>query len=280
MKKLITFSLFFCLLFLGCKSTSITREFYTDPEILSQEILTGSCNAICAQEIWTPLPQPGYSITSYKIKEIGVTWHCVKIDLDTANISIIAYPNKNTLGKNYNLRSLAKKNNAVIAVNTTPFDLDGKTYLPVGITKIENSIITEPVENYCALGFTSTPMRAQIFSTQTDKNTSNCPYVFGGFFSILENGNIITFAKNKRSRVGCGISDNGRFLYIMVATPEFHLTDKNGLNYEECAIIFKYLGCTDAMQFDGGHSSGLVINGKNVEKPFLQRKVPTVLLIK
>ena len=67
-------------------------------------------------------------------------------------------------------------------------------------------------------------------------------------------------------------------LYILVATPVFSLTDKNGLNYEECAAILKKLGCTDAMQFDGGHSSALVVNGKDVEKPFLQRKVPTVLL--
>jgi hypothetical protein len=31
------------------------------------------------------------------------------------------------------------------------------------------------------------------------------------------------------------------------------------------------------MQFDGGHSSALLVYTKDIEKPFLQRKVPTAL---
>ena len=102
-------------------------------------------------------------------------------------------------------------------------------------------------------------------------------YAVGGFFTIYEDNNIISFNKGKRSRSGCGISGEGRYLYLMTVTPFFHPTDRNGLNYEECAIIFRRLGCTKAMQFDGGHSCALVVNGKQVEAPFMQRKVPIAL---
>ena len=59
--------------------------------------------------------------------------------------------------------------------------------------------------------------------------------------------------------------------------PNFSLDDRNGLDYVECSEILKYLGCDDAMQFDGGHSTGMIFNGKHVDKPTLQRKVPTAI---
>ena len=229
----------------------------------------------------------GFYMCSARIETAGVSWHCVKIDLDTPGLDYLSYPQKNNVGKNYNVRELAKKHNALVAFNTTPFDLKGKAFIPVGISQYKNQLIKEPEAAYCALSLyktkTQPQLRAKIYKTQSeilsgtfydDGETS----FYGGFFSIMEDGKIKEFEKNRRSRVGIGISDCGRFLYILVATPVFSLTDKNGLNYEECAAILKKLGCTDAMQFDGGHSSALVVNGKDVEKPFLQRKVPTVLL--
>lgn len=60
----------------------------------------------------------------------------------------------------------------------------------------------------------------------------------------------------------------------------FALRDRKGLNYKECALIMQQFGCTKAMQFDGGHSSGFCIYNKQVEVSFLQRKVPTAFGIK
>ena len=73
------------------------------------------------------------------------------------------------------------------------------------------------------------------------------------------------------------IIPKGRFLYLFITVPNFSLDDRNGLDYMECSEILKYLGCDDAMQFDGGHSTGMIFNGKHVDKPTLQRKVPTAI---
>lgn len=235
---------------------------------------------------WQPLipEQQGFSQTSYIISKRKVTWHCIKIDLDTPDLDFYSYPSTENLGKTYKVKNLSKKHNAVVAINTTPFDLDGKTYLPVGIIQYKNQQIYSPAENYCMLVLSkdknTSTLRANIISSQTDNLQTDDKEIsaYGGFYVILENGNIKSFNQSRRSRIGVGISDNGRFLYILAASPDFHPTDRNGLTYEECAQIFKNLGCTDAMQFDGGHSSALVVNGKDTVKPFMQRKVPTVLL--
>ena len=118
-----------------------------------------------------------------------------------------------------------------------------------------------------------------LLDTENEIEEDEFDYAIGGFYTIYEDEQILPFKKNKRSRTGCGISHDGKFLYLMVTTPDFHLRDRNGLNYEECALIFRNLGCTKAMQFDGGHSSAMIVNGKAVETPFLQRKVPTALSI-
>lgn len=268
---LIIFSLSLLFFFYGCKTTDSLEQKSIIPQTVE----------------WEPLSPPvnGFSQISYKNSAEGITWHCIKIDLNTPNLDFISYPDsKDSLGKKHRVKKLAKKHNAVLAINTTPFELAEKIYLPVGIIQYKNQLISEPAPEYSALALTydekSTTLRAKIIPSQAEiqlpQNTQNS--IFGGFYTILKDGEIQPFENNRRSRVGAGISDDGRFLYILVTTPIFHPKDLNGLSYEECARIFKSLGCDYAMQFDGGHSSALVVNGKDLEKPFLQRKVPTALL--
>ena len=264
--------IFFCLA--SCKTTKVNvQENFTASQVLP-------VNTLAPEEIeWQEL-QEGVELTGFSISSLKVTWHCVKIDLDTPNLQIIYEPHKESLGKQFSVKKFALKNDAFLAINSTPFDLDGKTYLPVGIIKYDGEIICPPAENYCALCFSKNQngnFRASIVDSQTEEALEAFEYAFGGFFTILSDGESGTFAKNKRSRVGAGISDEGRFLYIMVTTPKFNLTDRNGLNYQECAEIFKFLGCDYAMQFDGGHSSAMVVRKKDLEKPFMQRKVPSIL---
>lgn len=261
------------LLLTSCTTlNSLKQETYTTPEVLPVEQLVPS------KIEWTDLPQKGFQITEHKIEQLNVTWHCVKIDLDQAQIQLSVYPTPQNPGKNYSVKKLAAQENAVLGINTTPFNKDG---IPAGITKTDGKIISPVKENYCALAFCkTTSYRVQILETQTDEQIKNFDTVFGGFFQILKDGKPRSFEKNKRSRIGAGTNGDGRFLYIFAATPDFSFTDRNGLNYDECALIFATLGCTDAMQFDGGHSTAFVVNGKDVEKPFMQRKVPCVLLLK
>lgn len=263
------------LLFFSCQTTNVSpKKDFSQVEIIPLEILSPQTD-----ENFQTI-ENGFEVISGKINEIKVSWTCVKVDLSTQNLEIKAEPNsKNMLGKTFRLKKFAKKNKTIVAINTSPFDL-GKTDWPIGITKINNDVITEISTKYCALGFyydENNNLRAEIINTQNDENTKKFAYAFGGFFTTYEDGKIIPFQKNRRSRTACGINEDGSILYLFVTTPNFKINDRNGLNYEECSEILKSLGCTKIMQFDGGHSSGLCIYSKTVQTPLLQRKVPAAL---
>lgn len=263
------------LLFFSCQTTNVSpKTEFSQVEVLPLEILSSQTD-----ENFQTI-ENGFEVISGKIDEIKVSWTCVKVDLSTQNLEIKAEPNsKSMLGKTFRLKKFAKKNKTIVAINTSPFDL-GKTDWPIGITKINNEVITENSAKYCALGFyydENNNLRAEIINTQNDENTKKFAYAFGGFFTTYEDGKIIPFQKNRRSRTACGINEDGSILYLFVITPNFKIDDRNGLNCEECSEILKSLGCTKIMQFDGGHSSGLCIYSKSVQTPFLQRKVPAAI---
>ncbi len=262
------------LFFSSCKTTSfLLRDKYTDPQVLPVEVL-------CPQEIeWQTIEindkiDSNFKLVSFIIKKENVEWKCLKIDLDAENLEIVAAPYSQDLGKRFFLQNYSKKHKLLAAVNTVPFDLDGRTFIPVSIVKIDNEEICPVNEDYSALAFSLNPLRARIVRNQTQEAFEDCPYAFGGFFTILQDGQIFEFEKYKRSRTAVGISEDGRYLYLFACCGINCPTGRNGLNFEECALILQKLGAEAAMEFDGGHSSGLTINGKNAIKPSLQRKVP------
>ncbi len=263
------------LLFFSCQTTNVSpKTDFSQVEVLPLELLSSQTD-----EKFQTI-ENGFEVISGKSDEIKVSWTCVKVDLSTQNLEIKAEPSsKSMLGKTFRLKKFAKKNKTIVAINTSPFDLK-KTNWPIGITKINNDIITENSAKYCALGFyydENNNFRAEIINTQNEENTKKFTYAFGGFFTTYENGKFIPFQKNRRSRTACGINEDGSILYLFVTTPNFKIDDKNGLNYEECSKILKSLGCTKIMQFDGGHSSGLCIYSKLVQKSSLPRKVPAAI---
>ncbi len=291
-------SLLFTLLFFGCQTTGVLlKEKYTDPQVLSEEEL------LPPEIVWTPLevnensvgkanknagesakaknPQsPIFQIINHKIKSENIEWTCVKINLAAQNLEIVAKPGRQDLGKRFFLKNFAKKTKSIVAVNTVPFDMAPKSYLPVSVVKIDGEIICPLNSNYSALAFSQNPLRAKIIKNQNEDDIADCDYVFGGFFTILEDGEIFEFAKYKRSRTAVGIADGGRELYLFATCGINCPTGRNGLNFEECAVILKALGCTDAMEFDGGHSTGLAIQGEDTIRPSLQRKIPAAFGIR
>lgn len=270
-------SILLTLSFTSCSTTRLLKETYSTPEVLPIEVLAPSSVQ------WEHI-QDGFEITGDVVKPQRVSWHCVKIDLDNPKLSIVYAPHEDSLGQLFNVKDFARQYHTVVAINSAPFLIETTNY-PVGILKDHEKIISAPNQKNCALAFywdddeagDRKKLRAQILENQEEALDSKYIYAFGGFYQTYEKGNFKKFQHNKRSRVGCGTSSNGRYLYIMVTTPFFHPTDRNGLNYEECSLIFQKLGCEKAMQFDGGHSSALLVYTKDIEKPFLQRKVPTAL---
>lgn len=177
--------------------------------------------------------------------------------------------------------TFAQKYGCVVAMNATPFGgKNGKWNFAakignirqlVGVHRIDGVEFSAPNERYSALAFAKagatagTPaLRAAVVEHQTEAALSTYTTCFGGFFTILSGGEKKQFAvQTHDSRSGAGVSENGRFLYLLAVEGETPSLSE-GLSYPQCADIFKAMGCTDALEFDGGSSTDLCINGKSV----------------
>ena len=170
-------------------------------------------------------------------------------------------------------KTFAKSSGSEIVINTTPFKKDGSL---TGLAIDNKKIISNPVETYCALCFfkKTDGWKAEIIDAQSEiddleKKYGTLPDIAaGGFWTILRNQEIYSFKDIKNYRTAAGICDNGKTLILLSA--------KN-MSYMDCARIFLDEGAEAAMQFDGGRSAQLVINGKNQVRAFGRRKVPAVL---
>ncbi|MCK9170597.1 MAG: phosphodiester glycosidase family protein [Treponema sp.] len=211
----------------------------------------------------------GVDRTDFENTTFPVCWHAVRIDLRTEGIELAAVPGMKREGTEpHAMRTaeFARTYGCTVAVNTSPFT--GKKQI-VGIHIVQEVPYSPCVPRYSALVFRTVPgngtyYRASIVDNQTEEAVRNAEYAFGGFFTILRTGNKKEFRVSRYdSRSGAGISEDGQTLYLLVVEGE-HRHKSTGLSYTQCASIFKAMGCTDAMEFDGGSSSDLCINGKSV----------------
>ena len=224
-----------------------------------------------------------FYIMKHNIKALRASWTCIMVDLDTPGLEIVASLSPEDLGISpplKHVKTFAKSNDAIVAINATPWENKSYPNNAVGIVKIDGIEYFPPVQEYCALAFSENPLRAHIYDEQKKEELDNYNWAFGGFFQVLKNGEILRFNKTRRSRVAVGTNEDGSNLYFFVVTSTFLPKDKSGFNFEECAIVLKKLGCSDAMQFDGGHSSCLVLNKKDFQKPLLNRKIPIAIGLK
>lgn len=189
--------------------------------------------------------------------ENGIVYHCTKIDL-SKDFEIVAYPNQKEKQKRIRINDFIQKTDAKIAINTSPYAKNGEI---LGI-HIENGIKhSKSIQKYSALFFEKDEngFKANLSVNQKDEDFENAIFAFGGFFTILKDGEIQTFKHTSfRPRTAVGISKNGKTIFLL--TVEKGL--KKGLSYPECAEILKKIGSENALQFDGGNSTSLFLEGK------------------
>lgn len=220
----------------------------------------------------------GIDLFSFKNKKHKVMYEVVRIDLTNGYLNIFNMKSKNEWQKSTTVKAFAKKNNADIAINTSPFYI--KTYIlpwskskPCGIVLSEGKVLVEPNERYCGIAFykNTNGWRAKIFDNQKDiltNDANDLREACGGFWTILRNGQIRQFENIKDVRSAVATANDGKVLYLFAG--------KN-LTYMECAEIFLRLNADVAMQFDGGSSTQLVIKNKNRIPQSIQRSVCAIL---
>lgn len=222
----------------------------------------------------------------FSVPETKSRCHAVKIDLTHPDLLIESHYSP----KGLSLTQAAADHNLDIAINTTQFysqnSSGGKKagLYPAGILKENISSPVQPEslkERYCALAIRkngSNGYAMQIFPSQNEsllKTSGEFDIIHGGFFAILIDSNPIQYKEIKDARTCIGLTKDGKTLYILVAEGGFPSVYK-GLSYNECARILLELGCCNAMEFDGGSSSSLVIRKKSVMS-YPVRKIPVIL---
>lgn len=249
--KVFTAVLFFFLLLLSsCKSTRLAQDFDA------------------SNSKWT-FVQEGLEKTEGTFE--GVRWYCIKTKLNEAEFTPLVLPGTK-LSKAQNITKIAKQNKTAVCVNSTPFAKNGKWFEPVGIVKKDGQIISLPVERYSAIAFETDSnkiaKKAVVLTNQKEDEIAKYDNVSGGFFRILEKSSIIHFKKIYKPRIVLGTNENGTEIFFFAT---------NSMSYEQCAQVLLGLGCTDALLMDGGSSTQICLNKKQLIHIPFRRKVPTFL---
>ena len=270
-KLFVCFSISFVFLFTGC--VSLAR-----PELSPEEeaVLYPVASYVPEAFDWEEVCH-GISRFDFENSEIPLIYHAVKIDLTLADV---------VCSRNESTAQFATRTQCAVAVNATPFTRNGQL---AGIHKEAGVLLSGPVARYGAIAFKLVENGgvsragygesgdlcqtnevggpgcvARIFASQADGELEDFDYAFGGFFVVLRDGLVCTeFIRRGDSRTGVGLSADGKKLFLLVVEGE-RLDQSRGLSYPQCGEIFRAMGCSDALELDGGSSSELCINGKSV----------------
>ncbi len=262
------------LAFFSCRTTDSVAE--SDNNIPVEQMLPSG-----GKIQWTQIAK-GIRTFRFSNPMFRIKYQLVEIDLSHPELEItLMKPNflgKSRRLKNRSVKSFAKETSSVAAINTTPFFTKSKLNpfsggFPAGIQIADGKTFIEPNGKYAAAAFFKNPeggYRGTFFESQTQIFEQNkVPDIAtGGFWIILKDGKPLEFKKIKNIRTCAALKDEGKTL-LLFAGYDF--------TYMECAEFFKKLGAESAMQFDGGNSTALVINGKSVINYGIKRNVPAAM---
>ena len=261
------FSLSFIILFTGCVSL-VRPELSPEEEAALYPLASYVPEAFDWEEVC-----PGVSRFDFENSELPLIYHAVKIDLTLAvdagpdrTLELVCDCRKSAT-KSAGTAQFAARTKCAVAVNATPFTRSGQL---AGIHKEAGQVLAQPVARYGAIAFKlggnagDCDYVARIFASQADKEIENFDYAFGGFFVVLKNGEVRTeFIRRTDSRSGAGLSADGKTLFLLVVEGE-RPSKSIGLSYPQCGEIFRAMGCRDALEFDGGGSAELCLNGQSL----------------
>lgn len=167
---------------------------------------------------------------------------------------------------------MAQKHGAVAAINGSFFDMD--QHFPVCYLRIDSVELGENTpgkdtvnRKYYQYGTlclshdsvfilkTDSPRHWEEALPYPDIMTAGPLLIWHDTLQYLRNDR--TFVTNRHNRTAVGIRDNGTVL-LLVADGRFK--EAEGLSLPELQQIFRWLGCRDALNLDGGGSTTLFLN--------------------
>ena len=203
----------------------------------------------------------------------------VRIDLQADGIDFCAtskdkdfgkpmpdYPQMNIETKRMKVKDFLlehRKNGSdmLIAVNSTPW---GPWKMPFNhkyggnIKLLISDGVTVSDKKVNVPAFTVTKdNKVEIRTVSKDESRENFRIAMAGFSIILKNKQVVIKYKDYHPRTCYGISDDGRYLYLMTVDGRQKRISE-GASVVECAEFMRYFGAADAINMDGGGSTTLV----------------------
>lgn len=240
--------------------------------------------------------EDGIELTSFENQNVPLKYFIVKIDLQNPKLELKIFPQAENFShtsssqtknqkakylKSQSTQNFSKENNCLVAINAAPFNTSTKLLgffsdkrQILGIHKVQNKKLNPCVQKYSALAISKIYSEnlnreiyvPQIYENQNDAEFENEENVLGGFFMILKDSKITQNFNIELhdARIAVAYPKDKKFLYLLAV--EKYKDESIGLSFLECALIFKALNCSDAMEFDGGSSSQLIVKNQNVLK--------------
>ena len=171
---------------------------------------------------------------------------------------------------------IAKSYRAIAAINGGFFHFDGT---PSGMLKIDGCVYGLPEKLRGAIGWDAEEVR---FGKLASDDWTDLKNVVGGAPLLIQNGHIIedfsseqvrlSFLEKLCPRTAVGVLENGDWLFVVI--------EKMTIN--QLAHFMYALGCTDALNLDGGGSSTFYYMGevKNTLKNECERAISNAIIIR
>lgn len=237
-------------------------------------------------------PHPGIHREVWVDSSIPARIHLLKIDLTSAEIAVYATKESDSGIKTTELSDLL---NAQVAINGGPFLVSGFT--PRGLAMGDGAAWTTTADNdqMAVFHFRRAAERtlATIVPPETPVDIASLPAGTEGVISgkplLIRNGNLvstfdcndsITFPCTRGPRTAVALSADGNTLWLSVVNG--WQSASAGLTASELAAFLRGRGAYNAVGFDGGASSTLVVNGAlgNTPSDGVERTVANHLAIK
>ncbi|MNO77282.1 hypothetical protein D3C76_683850 [compost metagenome] len=214
---------------------------------------------------------------SFSVQMVTVSLLHPKVELDVALAG-------NTIGKVEDLSSIAKRNKAIVAINGTFFDAYTKEAYkaPYGYIVSKGEIKKpSPADNRTIFTYDKNLLTALI-AGQDFKEKYEQGFIEGGLQAgprLVVNGKVALDVKNEGFRDPKILTGSGaRSALGITQDHKLILLTTGGATIPQLAEIMKQAGAYQAMNLDGGASSGLYYNGKYLTTP--GRKISNAIVVK
>ena len=261
-------------LFTGCATAGRNAAHETAEAQAASAHIEAALKA-AASPLWQDVA-PGIQRASLPAAACGTELAAVKIELNAVSIAASlpeGEDKEDSFFRGEFAADFCARTGAAVAVNMTPFSKNGSKLYPTGIYINGGKLLSPPNARYAAIfffkegGAAIAPFQDASIIPLAEK----ADFAFGGFWSVLEEGELVDFPNYRDSRTVLGIDSSGQTLFILAAVKPSLLGSNSGISYPEGAALIKALGAVNAIQMDGGSSTCLAVNGAQVvpSKKFL-----------